>query len=134
MKTVPLFILFVSIYLACTPSQKLTPVEQSKILMDTFVQITIFDQNRQEEELEKIIESAFQRMKEIDRITNNYNDSSLISLVKFYRRLFFQLIKYQNYPMVRLILLLAVSNGCGILHWIIPGFQMQPKLKINLNM
>ena len=81
MKRVPLFVLFVSIYLSCTPSQKLTPVEQTKILMDTFVQITIFDQNRQVEELEKIIESAFQRIKEIDRITNQYNDSSLVSIV-----------------------------------------------------
>ncbi len=81
MKRVPLFVLFISIYLFCTPSQKLTPVEQTKILMDTFVQVTIFDQNRQVEELEKIIESSFQRIKEIDRITNNYNDSSLISLV-----------------------------------------------------
>ena len=49
--------------------------------MDTFVQISIYDQGRSKEELDPIVDSAFKRMEEIECITNNYDDSSFVSLI-----------------------------------------------------
>jgi len=49
--------------------------------MDTFVQVSIYDQNRSKEELSQIVEQVFQRIRQIEDITNNYNDSSFISLI-----------------------------------------------------
>ena len=74
-------ILIISTFLNCTSNQKIQPFERTKVLMDTFVQISIYDQNRSQQELNQIIELAFQRIEEIEHITNNYDDSSFISLV-----------------------------------------------------
>lgn len=65
----------------CSPREKLQPYERTKLLMDTFVQISIFDQNRKVEELEHAMQSAFGRIQEIEHITNNYSDSSHISII-----------------------------------------------------
>lgn len=50
-------------------------------MMDTFIQISIYDQNRTIEELEQIVYAAFKRIEEVECITNNYDDSSFISLI-----------------------------------------------------
>lgn len=69
------------ILLHCAPRDNIQPYERTKLLMDTFVQISIFDQNRTVEELEHAMKSAFGRIKEIEHITNNYSDSSEISII-----------------------------------------------------
>ncbi|MDZ7264345.1 MAG: FAD:protein FMN transferase [candidate division KSB1 bacterium] len=56
-------------------------MEQTAFMMDTVVQIAIYDNDRPVPELEKIIQAAFARIKQIERITNDYDDSSSISLV-----------------------------------------------------
>jgi len=50
-------------------------------MMDTFIQISIYDQDRTVGELEQIIDLAFNRIEKIERITDNYDDSSFISLI-----------------------------------------------------
>ncbi len=65
----------------CQINNRLHPVEQTRILMDTIVQIVVFHPEKNEEQLQGIINRAFQRMEQIDSLTNNYNDSSQISLV-----------------------------------------------------
>jgi thiamine biosynthesis lipoprotein len=77
----PSLILIISIFLNCPGSQQIQPFERTKVLMDTYVQISIYDQNRSQQELNQIIELAFQRIEKIEHITNNYDDSSFISLV-----------------------------------------------------
>ncbi|UCE04332.1 MAG: FAD:protein FMN transferase [bacterium] len=67
--------------LNCSPNEQIQPFERTRVLMDTFVQIFIYDQNRSVEELEQIVNLAFKRIEEIERITNNYDDSSFISII-----------------------------------------------------
>jgi len=74
-----LSVLFLQLH--CSPRENLQPFEQTRLLMDTFVQIKIFDQNRTVEELGQVMNLAFMRIKEIERITNNYSDSSKISII-----------------------------------------------------
>ncbi len=81
MRIISRFVIIFFLFVFCSPSQKFHPVEQTRVLMDTFIQVQIFDQDKPIEELKKIIEVAFQRIEEIDSITNNYNDSSLIAFI-----------------------------------------------------
>jgi thiamine biosynthesis lipoprotein len=75
--------LFFTIFLLinCSTKQQIQPYERTRVLMDTFVQISIYDQNWSAEQLEQIVHLAFKRIEEIERITNNYDDSSFISLI-----------------------------------------------------
>lgn len=78
----PIAILFlVTALLQCSRADRIQPVEHTAVMMDTVVQIAIYDNHRSVAEVEKIIESAFARIKQIERITNDYDDSSAISRV-----------------------------------------------------
>lgn len=68
-------------FINCSNNQQIQPFERTKVMMDTFVQISIYDQNRSQEELNRIVDLAFKRIAEIEHITNDYNDSSFISMV-----------------------------------------------------
>ncbi len=72
---------FIAALLQCSRFDRIQPVEQTAVMMDTVVQIAIYDNQRSVAEVEKIIESAFARIKQIERITNDYDDSSSISRV-----------------------------------------------------
>lgn len=65
----------------CSSQEQIQPFERTKVMMDTFVQISIYDQNRSPEELNQIVDLAFKRIAEIEQITNNYDDSSFISII-----------------------------------------------------
>ncbi len=78
-KTALAIIIFLNLH--CTFSSKIVPVERTKILMDTFIQIIIYDQDKKTDDVQRIIDLAFQRIEAIDRMANNYNDSSFISLI-----------------------------------------------------
>lgn len=65
----------------CAKNTDIQPVEQTRIMMDTFVQISIYDQDKPVEELNRIIAAAFKQMQNIESITNDYDDSSFITLV-----------------------------------------------------
>ena len=72
---------FAILNIYCASSSEITPVEQTKILMDTFIQISIYDQDKKTKNLQQIIDSAFQRIEEIERLANDFNDSSAISFI-----------------------------------------------------
>jgi thiamine biosynthesis lipoprotein len=72
---------FITALLQCSRSDRIQPVEQTAVMMDTVVQIAIYDNQRSVAEVNKIIESAFARIKQIERITNDYDDSSSIARV-----------------------------------------------------
>jgi len=74
-------ILALVLLLNCSPQEHVQPFEQTKLMMDTFVQISIYDQNLPAEQLEQVVNLAFKRIKEIERITSNYDDSSLVSVI-----------------------------------------------------
>ncbi len=74
-------ILIIFLFSVCSSDQQLQPVERTKVLMDTFIQISIYDQNRPQEELRQIVDLAFKRIEEIERIINTYDDSSFISML-----------------------------------------------------
>ncbi len=67
--------------LNCSQRENIQPFERTRVMMDTFIQISIYDQNRTIEELEQIVSAAFKRIQEVECITNNYDDSSFISLI-----------------------------------------------------
>lgn len=70
------------LFLSCTSDNNtIQPLERTSVMMDTFIQISIYDQNRPAEELNQILDLAFKRMAEIDRIANDYDDSSFVSLI-----------------------------------------------------
>ncbi len=74
-------IFIILLFINCPTRQQIQPYERTKVLMDTFVQISIYDQNRSPEELNQIVELAFERIKQIEHITSNYDDSSFISMI-----------------------------------------------------
>ena len=65
----------------CHQKTEFYPIEETRVMMDTFIQIVIYDQQRPKQELKHIIDLAFDRIEQIDRITNSYVDSSLISYI-----------------------------------------------------
>ncbi len=75
------FILAFLLVLNCSNQQSIIPFERVRVLMDTFVQISIYDQDRSQSELEEIVESAFQEISAIEKLTNVYDDSSYLSSI-----------------------------------------------------
>jgi len=65
----------------CTPANDIVPFERTKILMDTFFQVSIYDQDKSSDELERVMQLIFDRIEYVDRIANIYNDSSLITKI-----------------------------------------------------
>lgn len=77
-----LIVLFLILFsFQCQNYSKIIPITQTRLLMDTFVQIVVYDQDKSKHEINRIIGLAFDRIQQIDNITNSYNDSSLISFV-----------------------------------------------------
>ena len=68
-------------FIHCQKAEKLRPVAQTRIMMDTIVRIVVFDNSKSEDELQAIINRAFARMAQIDSLSNNYDESSQISYV-----------------------------------------------------
>lgn len=68
-------------FIHCSQTEDIVPFESTHVLMDTFVQVSIYDQDKPADVLEEIMQRTFDRISEIDGITNIYNDSSLISKV-----------------------------------------------------
>lgn len=79
----PVFFVFISILCLthCATNNDIQPFEQTRVMMDTFIQISIYDQDKTSEELNKISEFAFKQIQKIESITNDYDDSSTISLI-----------------------------------------------------
>jgi thiamine biosynthesis lipoprotein ApbE len=81
MKPVIIFITSILLVTHCATNHEIKPFEQTRIMMDTFVQISIYDQDKTIEELSSITELAFKQIQNIESITNDYDDSSFISLI-----------------------------------------------------
>ncbi len=65
----------------CRGSGEFTTYEKSGFMMDTFVQIFIYDNSRPAEEIEGILGDVLVAMKEVESLTNIYADSSLVSRI-----------------------------------------------------
>ncbi len=77
-----LILLFSFVLLShCSQTDNITSFERTMVMMDTFIQVNIYDQDKSEDILEKVMQKAFDKISAIDKITNIYSDSSLISKV-----------------------------------------------------
>ncbi|MDW7680502.1 MAG: FAD:protein FMN transferase [bacterium] len=65
----------------CENPSRLKPIEQTRVLMDTFVQIVVYDQHLPEQQILKIINLCFDQIEQIEAIVSNYNDSSAIAYI-----------------------------------------------------
>jgi thiamine biosynthesis lipoprotein len=81
MKPVCVVIISILFLTQCATNNDIQPFEQTRVMMDTFIQISIYDQDKTIEELNKISEFAFKQIEKIESITNDYDDSSNISLI-----------------------------------------------------
>ncbi|MBD3287887.1 FAD:protein FMN transferase [candidate division KSB1 bacterium] len=80
------FLLFFVIYFNCNNQPQIQPIEETRIMMDTFVTITIYNNYFTNEQAQHIIEKAFAAMTRVDTLANNYNDSSKVSLLNIQAR------------------------------------------------
>lgn len=81
MKQVCVVIISIVFLTHCATDSNIQPFEQTRVMMDTFIQISVYDQDKTREELNKISEFAFKQIQQIESITNDYDDSSTISLI-----------------------------------------------------
>jgi thiamine biosynthesis lipoprotein len=80
MKYVSILLMFL-VFFCCHNEQSLHPIERTRIMMDTVVSIVIYDNDRPPEEVEYIIDAAFNAMSDIDSLANNYNELSTVSKI-----------------------------------------------------
>lgn len=74
-------LLFFVIFISCDSDPHVKPVEETRIMMDTFITITIYNDYFTEDQAHEIISKAFIAMTRIDTLANNYDDSSIVSLL-----------------------------------------------------
>ena len=77
-KQFKIFTALILFIFACQVNQKIQPIVHSRILMGTIVQITVY-QNIPN--LDQIVEKAFQSIEEVNVVASNYIDSSKISII-----------------------------------------------------
>jgi len=81
MKKFLAFLSIIALAFSCNNQSRLKPVEQTRVLMDTFVQIVVYDQHLPEKQIHQIINLCFDQIEQIEAIVNNYNDSSAIAYI-----------------------------------------------------
>jgi len=59
------------------------PYNETRILLGTFVNITIYDRDKDQAKITRAGEEAFQAIERIDKITSSFYDSSEVSLLKY---------------------------------------------------
>ena len=69
------------ISLNCNKKVQVRPIQKIKIMMDTFVKITIYDESKSTTDILKIIDEAFYEINKIDSIANNRSEKSLITQI-----------------------------------------------------
>lgn len=65
----------------CNRPQRIPTIERNRILMGTFVTITVYDNKKSSQEIEQIIDLAFNEIEKIDRLASNWSDSSAITSI-----------------------------------------------------
>ena len=74
------FILLSSIiFFSC--DKGIQPVSETSVVMDTYATITVYDNDKSEAEKQDAIRRAFEGMRLIEKITNNYDETSEASAV-----------------------------------------------------
>ena len=77
-KILTVFIGFVLFIISCSTKQQLQPIEKTKLMMGTIVQIKVYNKLQN---IEQIIEKAFAAMENVNKLASNYIDSSQISII-----------------------------------------------------
>jgi thiamine biosynthesis lipoprotein len=76
------FLIFIS--LSCNRFPKFDPVEKSIILMDTFVSIRVYDEDKDEKIIKKAIDNACEKMEKFEHQSSTFEDSSQVALINRY--------------------------------------------------
>lgn len=72
----------VLLLLGCSERRIKIPYNETRILLGTFVNITIYDQDKDRAKIARAGEEAFQAIERIDKITSSFYDSSEVSLLR----------------------------------------------------
>jgi len=80
MKNLKLYLVFILVFLySC--DKGISPFSRTVILMDTFVSITVYDEDKKPDYLNPILDEAFGRIEDIDKLMSAYSDSSTVSVI-----------------------------------------------------
>ncbi|MBN1154176.1 FAD:protein FMN transferase [candidate division KSB1 bacterium] len=69
------------IFCVCGGQDSLQPIVKTKFLMDTLVEISVYDQDISEEEVTALIDAAFIEIAYLDSLYNNYNEFSYVTYI-----------------------------------------------------
>jgi len=75
------FILIILCLTMCDNQESLNPVKKTKFLLDTIVEISIYDNDISNDRADAIIDEAFSEIASYDSLYNNYNEYSFLSQV-----------------------------------------------------
>ncbi len=107
-----IIVLLFVIFISCNSEPPVKPVEETRIMMDTFVTITIYNDYFTKEQANTIIDEAFAAMSRVDTLANNYNDSSKVSLLNKQAQIdFVQVTPDLVYLVKKSIEIADISNG-----------------------
>ncbi|MDZ7295294.1 MAG: FAD:protein FMN transferase, partial [candidate division KSB1 bacterium] len=60
---------------------RLEPVQETRVLMDTFATITVYDRDKDRQTVQAAIDAAFAGMLEVELLTSCYRDSSEVNKI-----------------------------------------------------
>ncbi len=79
MRVLYFFVLFQVI--ACQSRLTQSPVQKMKLIMGTFVEIVVYDDDRPVAEIQRTIEQAFQEIERIDSLASNWTENSTVAFI-----------------------------------------------------
>ena len=71
-----IILLSIVLLFSCKKKEEAPPVQLTKVLMDTYITLSVYDSDFKESETVKKLEKAFDEIRSIEKIASVYNDSS----------------------------------------------------------
>ena len=71
-------LLSIVLFISCSKKEETPPVQLTKVLMDTYVTLSVYDSDFSESVTTRKIEKAFDKIHSIEKIASAYSDSSKI--------------------------------------------------------
>jgi len=75
------YVLCIPVIFLCACSKNNSPYSVTKVHMDTFVSISVYDRNKDTDFIANQVTEAFRIIEELDKKLNSYSDSSRISFI-----------------------------------------------------
>jgi len=74
-------LLLLLIYCGCGRNQSLVPITKTRFLMDTLVEISVYNKDIPEDSVSALIDEAFAQIAYFDSLYNNYNEYSYVTYI-----------------------------------------------------